>query len=173
MDLRTAIFIIPPKNVQLVAEPLRLKYWPDSQARIAAHISILSPFVSFDNLPDSTAKLELLCKDMTPYEVELDGYGEFPGYIFMKLTNTGPTQVLYSKILSIFPECSPYEGKFGTSLHPHVSVGNFANHEEQELIYLSPYKPLKFIVDKLHIMFTDDKMTLPWKLYKTVDFNSE
>ena len=167
---RTAIFILAPEKVQAIAGPLRTKYWPDSQFRIPAHISVLSPFVPYKDLSKSINKLESVCKSITPYEISLNGYGEFPGYTFMKLKRLQDTQLIYNRILSIFPECIPYEGKHGTKLHPHLSVAKFLNEEEQQATLLPPYKPLKFTVDKLFVMFTDAEMTLPWKLYRIVNF---
>lgn len=168
MKYRTALFIIVNKSVQSLAGPLRAKYWPDSHSRIPAHISIFSPFVKFEELEKASIILDQICKSISPFDIELNGYGEFPGYIFMKLVDTGSTQDLYSKILAKFPECLPYEGKYGSDIHPHLSIGKFENESDKKLAKLPSYGPIAFNVDTLHLMYTNEEMTLPWKLYKTI-----
>lgn len=168
MDYATAITIFVPHEVQAIAIPLLKQYAPDNLGRVPAHITLLYPFVVMDRLPQASRKVRTIAADVAPFDVTLDGYGAFPGVLFMEPTNSVPIQALFRKVTAAFPECNPYDGAFGNNLTPHVTVGVFQNEGEQNMAVLPAYKPITFRVERLHVVYGPPRLALPWITYDVI-----
>jgi 2'-5' RNA ligase len=162
MKLTTTLTIIAPHEVQAIAVPTMQRYCFDSLLRMAAHLTVLFPFVPFERLDNASDILRELCANVEAFDVTMNGYGAFPQVAFMKPDNPQPIQVLFRKVFAAFPECPPYEGEFGDNITPHMTVGEFASEEEQARAILPDYEPITFRVSRLHLMYGIHQRTLPW-----------
>ena len=167
-EFSTAVVIVAPHEVQAIAVPILRRYSPTSLIRFRPHITLMFPFVAFGKLDDACAKLHIVCREIPPFEVTLEGYGEFPGVIYMKLASTTPVTEVFHKLYAAFPDYPPYEGQFGSELAPHVTVARFDDSSEKPLSALPSYAPIRFRVDRLHLWYGVRDADLPWLTYDVV-----
>jgi 2'-5' RNA ligase len=164
LKLTTVIMIVAPHEVQAVAVPLMRRYSPDSLARVPAHLTVLYPFVEYDHLDDACFRLEHIFAGIAPFEITMDGYGEFPTVLYMKPRDPGPIKRIFRRVYQDFPDCAPYGGTYGDDLTPHMTVGEFESPAELAAAKaaLPRYQPITFRATRLHVMYGIDHVTLPW-----------
>ncbi|GEM_PF-734120 len=172
-NLLTSLVFITPHEVQAHAIPLLKAHAPDSQTRIPAHMTIMYPFVPFDQLANTARKLREICSQIEPFELTLAGYGTFPGAVYMQLVNPEPFKAMYRTIFAAFPDYPPYRGVFGDDLHPHVTVAEWLSESAQEAGIqrpdtLPPYDPITFRVERLHLMYGVEHPPLPYITYEVI-----
>jgi 2'-5' RNA ligase len=166
-ELTTSIVIVAPHEVQAIAVPLIRRYSPENLIRFRSHITLMFPFVPFDQLEAATQTLYDLCATIAPFEVQLEGYGEFPGVIYMNPVRPASIQKLFHRLYTAYPDYPPYEGAFGNELHPHMTVAQF-EPEQHPVVSLPDYKPFTFRVDRIHLWYGVRDADLPWLTYDVV-----
>lgn len=169
MQLVSAIVIYAPHEVQQVAAPLMRQYAPDDFVRVPPHITLLFPFAPYERLPEAVPVLRDIFAQTTPFDITLDGYGQFPGVTYLKPADPAPIQALYRKVFAAFPEYPPYEGRFGTeTIAPHMTVGVFADEAAQQAAVYPDYPPLTFRVTRAHLSYGISRAALPWLTYEVL-----
>jgi 2'-5' RNA ligase len=162
MELTTALTILAPHEVQAIAVPTMHRYCHDSLIRMAAHITILFPFVPIARLDSACDTLRELCASVEPFDITMNGYGHFPLVAYMQPKDDMPIRALCQKVFAAFPDTAPYWGIHGNDPTPHMTVGEFASEAEQGQAILPDYAPMTFRVTRLHVMYGVDKVALPW-----------
>jgi len=163
MDYISSIVILAPHRVQAFAVPLMQKYCFDSLMRVPAHITVLFPFVTLDELDSACLELTDICAAVPPFDVTLDGYGRFSTVVYMKPVHPEPIKALYRRIHTHFPNYPPYGGVFGSQdITPHLTVGEFITSEECEKAVFPAYEPMTFTVHRLHLIVGVDSEPIPW-----------
>jgi len=153
MNLTSGIVIFAPREVQAVAVPIMRHIAPENPVRIPAHITLMFPFVAYERLDAAAQTIQSICATIEPFEITLEGYGQFPGIVFMQPTNPEPIKAVFRKIYAAFPECPPYGGAFGDDIHPHVTVGEFKTEDQQRTVSLPDYAPITFRAERLHLIY--------------------
>ena len=167
MTVMTALVIFPPHTVQAIAVPIMRQYAANTFLRICGHMTLLVPFVPFEEAEQTAETLHRVCAGIKPFEVTLSGYGHFPKVAFMQPADPQPIKALFRKVFDAFPLYPPYGGAFGSDLHPHLTVAEFATEDELRTTWLPDYAPLTFTVDRIHLIYgTEDP--LPWLTYSAV-----
>lgn len=165
MDLETALLIVPPREVQVFSFPLREKY--DNKAfnqNVPAHLTLLYPFVSPENVEEAIAKLSNVCESLKPFELTLDRYGSFPDAVFLEPSDPEPVRELHRHLADAFPEFPVYNGEHGPDLHPHLTLARFEKPEQAEEVTLPAVPSFTFMVDKIHLYLgssTEDIAFIP------------
>lgn len=133
----TAIGIIPPRDVCGFADGYRKLYMPDEMDRIPPHVTVLVPFVPYDQLEEAIPRFERALAGTGPVALALRGFSTFPdeGVLYFHLAHPERVHYLYEKIHAEFPDYLPYGGKHGNSFTPHMTAGLFSNREELERVY--------------------------------------
>ena len=167
-ELATSVVITAPCEVQRIAVPVMRQYAPHNLVRFRPHVTLMFPFVPFNELAGACDTLDEIGKSVPPFDVTLNGYGKFPGVIYMKLDNPAPVKALYRRLYNAFPDYPPYEGEFGTELSPHLTVAHFEDEAEQPATPLPDYTPLTFCVERLHVWYGIRDEDLPWLTYHVV-----
>jgi 2'-5' RNA ligase len=162
LDLTTAIVIAAPHEVLATAVPIILRYSPNNLLRFRPHITLMFPFVPFYQVDTACDRLHNLCAQIAPFNVTLDGYGEFPGAVYMKPANSDSIRAVYRKLFHAFPDYPPYEGQFGNDLKPHLTLVTFDTLSDRPLMPLPRYDPITFQVDRLHLWYGMRHADLPW-----------
>lgn len=168
MELVSAVVIMAPPTVQAIAAPLMRQYAPDDYQRVPPHITLLYPFAPYDRLDETLPRLHEACLDIAPFEVTVQGYGAFPGVIYMQPVNPEAVQAVFRQLYATFPEYPPYNGQFGHDLTPHMTVGTFADEAAQQAASLPLYEPLSWQVNRLHVIYGTVQEKLPWLTYDVV-----
>ena len=171
MNLTTAVVIFAPHEVQAIATPIMRQYALDSLIRVPAHVTLMFPFVPYEQLDEAAEKIESICTEIKPFEITLSGYDQFPGVIFMRPVNPKPIQAVFRQIYDAFPLYPPYGGAFGNELHPHVTVGEFKNEEDQRAVWLPDYAPLIFRAERVHLIYGVHHEPLPWLTHSVIPFD--
>jgi len=153
MDIETGIAIIAPPEVQAVAVPLFKRYALDELIHAPPLMTLTFPFVPYAELDQACTALRAICAGIAPFNVTLQGYGQFPGVTYMAPANPAPIQNLYRAIYARFPDYPPFAGRFGTDLHPHLTVAFFNSAAEQQAADLPDYAPLTFRVSRFHVLY--------------------
>jgi 2'-5' RNA ligase len=170
MELQTGVGITAPHEVQALAVPILKRYSPDLLVVFPAHITLLYPFAQPARLEEACVALRALCATLVPFEITLDGYDHFPRVTFMKPVNPDPIRHLFRQIHALFPECVPYDGEFGTDIHPHLTVCMFDSEAEQQQATLPDYEPITFLAHKLDVLSGPSSLDLPWLTYAVIPF---
>ncbi len=175
MELTTVIMIVVPHELQAIAVPLLRRHAPDTLTRVPAHLTVLYPFVPYDQLDEACLQLQSICAGIAPFELTMAGYAEFPGVIYMPPRNPRPIKHLFQRISPHFPDCQPYRGAYGDEITPHLTVGEFESDGEQHAAWaaLPRYVPYTFRVTHLHILYGVEQITLPWLTHAVIPLGRE
>jgi len=169
--LRTTVLIVAPSDVQAFAEPLMQQYAFDQWMRVPAHITLFYPFVPFIQLKTACETLRTLCASLPPFEVSLAGYARFPLVTYLQIVDPQPIRAIFDRLFAAFPKYPPYEGEFGTILHPHMTVGVFDTQAEQDEAQFPDYAPFTFTVDHLHVMTGYSHTLIPFVTFDVIPLN--
>ncbi|MCC7450363.1 MAG: 2'-5' RNA ligase family protein [Anaerolineae bacterium] len=169
MDIETGLAIIAPPEVQMIAVPLFKRYALDELSHAPPLMTLTFPFVPYAELGEACAALRSICAGVAPFDVTLQGYGQFPGVTFMAPANPEPIQNLYRAIYARFPDYPPFEGRYGTELHPHLTVAFFASEGAQQAAHLPTYEPITFRVERIHVLYGAARpVVLPYITYDVI-----
>ncbi len=148
--------------------PTLRRYSLDALIRVPAHITLLYPFVAFEQLSAACVKLREVLSGVKPFEITMAGYDHFPAVSFMKVVDPVPVQNAFRKISAAFPECPPYRGLYGNDLHPHMTVGVFNSEAEREAAMLPEYPATTFRAERVHVLYGIDGEPVPWITYTVI-----
>jgi poly(A) polymerase len=168
MELTTAVVIAAPHEVLAIAVPTMQKYCFDSLIRVSAHITILYPFVPFEELDSACALLREVCAGVQPFDITMNGYNHFPRVSYMQPLDDAPIRALSQKVFAAFPQCPPYWGQHGNNPTPHMTIGEFATDEEQAAAILPAYEPITFQASRLHVIYGVDQVPLTWLTHDVI-----
>jgi 2'-5' RNA ligase len=171
MMLSTAVVIFTPHEVQAIATPIMRQHALESLIRVPAHITLMFPFVPYVQLDEAAQTVVSVCAQIKPFDITLSGYDQFPGVIFMPPTNPQPIKAVFRQLFDAFPLYPPYGGAFGSDLHPHVTVGEFQNEDEQHAVWLPDYAPITFRAERIHLIYGIHREPMPWLAHSVIPFN--
>ncbi len=145
----TTIVIVPPPDICAYANHYRKLYMPDQLQAIEPHITVLSPFVPYDQLEEAEPKLREALAECPPRRLSLRSFGMFreEGVLLLQLADSERILSIYRAIFARFPQCPAYGGKYGENWHPHMTVGMFSDRAELEKVYA------ELAVQRLYIGF--------------------
>ncbi len=158
----SSILIILPHHLQARLIPLMQQLAPDTMRNFTAHITVLYPFVSIDQLDPACETLKALLVNTPPFEVTLHQFTRHDTVIFMYPTETAPIRRIRQRIMEAFPAITPYNGAFGLDPEPHVTVAKFETSDAQLGVALPEFQPVTFNVDRLHVNSGLPGSVLPW-----------
>jgi len=117
VEFESALLIIPPKPVQAFAYSLREEYDPDSFAKVPAHFTIFYPFVPAETSDEAAEVLGPICAQHSPFDVNLERYGQFDEVVFLEPSDPEPLIELYRSLAEAYPDYA--RGDY----HPHLTLG--------------------------------------------------
>jgi 2'-5' RNA ligase len=162
MELKTALLIIPPPEVQAFAAPLRQKYATEVYMQGPAHITLFYPFIPPVEISAATTILKSVCSGVAPFKLTLDRYGHFEATHYLASTNPEPVLSLHRLLLSAFPDYLPYEGQHGATLIPHLTLAHNDNPDVVKPVTLPMLPSFTFIVDQLYLYLGFPEGNIPW-----------
>ncbi|MBZ0297909.1 MAG: 2'-5' RNA ligase family protein [Anaerolineae bacterium] len=162
MEIVTGIMVNLPHVAQAVILPLRRQINREQVIWYPAHITLLYPFVPYDQVEQAAARLADLGARIPPFRVTLSQYGFFPKAIYLKPADSLPLRSLLQAVQSIFPDYVPYQGEFGSEYNPHVTLLNTEQEIQQADFHLPPLEPITFEVNRIQLMSGIKGAQLPW-----------
>lgn len=164
--LETAILIPAPPDVQRIAYPLAKTHAARMVELYPVHLTLLWPFVPFEQIDEGGARLAAQARTVAPVEVTFDGYGMLGRSVYMKPADPQPLIDLFGAVYQAFPDCQPYFGAFQGSIEPHLTVGLFKKATTHDLALFPPYDPFVWRIDRLHIFYGPAQERLPWIVHE-------
>ena len=133
---KTLLAIVPPPDICGFADHYRKLYMPDTMERIEPHITVVIPFVPFDELDEALPKLQKVLQRCPPRALAIRGFATFPKERILYLYLAHPERVLslYRDIFEEFPQYPAFEGKH-KNIIPHLTVGVFEDPDELQRAY--------------------------------------
>lgn len=157
-DSLCVVNIIPPRELWDVIQPLRNKY--TANARCGPHITFIDPFVLSHQYTEACRVLEDAFASLPPFEVQLNKFGFFQhkSSSTLYLEPTAPEGMfdqLINLAVSAFPQCRDQLEKGAKSWVPHLSIGNFKNHNELLKVLddlQKSWKPMSFLLKEVYLL---------------------
>ncbi|WP_426476217.1 2'-5' RNA ligase family protein [Chryseobacterium sp. CBSDS_008] len=155
------IAIYPPQEIieeiKFFKRDLAIHYASSRALKNEAHITLFPPFSRESELEgDIHTAFQKINTEMTPFEIELDGFGSFPNpknpVIFVQPDNNPHLTELYYRVKQHF--------NFGNySFNPHMTIGYRDLTWDNYLKAWEKYKTMqyktKFLVDKILLLRHD------------------
>jgi 2'-5' RNA ligase len=138
----TALALLVPEADPVVG-PWRLRYDPSAARGVAAHITVLGPFLREKDIarPDVDALKAIAAR--TPYlHLHFERTGRFPGVLWLDPT-AATCLPLFQTVNQRWPECIPYENP-DLDIVPHLTVTRSAGPEAMTLVEASLAASLPF-----------------------------
>jgi 2'-5' RNA ligase len=126
----TALVVMVPEAEPYVSA-LRERYDPAAAVGVPAHITVLFPFVPFEQLSsDVLHRIDLISASTRPFDFHLSSVARFSDCFYLKPEPAQPFIDITSRVVAEFPAYPPYRGLFD-SIIPHLTV---ARGGEDDLI---------------------------------------
>ena len=132
----TALIIVVPEAEPHVSH-LRRQFDPSASRGLAAHITVLYPFMPPEEVTDTVAnQIRAIALSFTAFGFQLSKVGLFPGALYLAPTPAHPFIALTVALARHFPEYPPYGGQF-RNVVPHLTVAQAGGWQQS-----SAYKEL-------------------------------
>jgi hypothetical protein len=165
LNLTSALVLLAPHDVQMIAVPILRRYGGEELVRLPPHIPLQAPFVALEQLPAACEKLAEICASIKPFEITLSGYHRLSGATALRVVNPEPIQALKRQISEAFPDANGTGGYL-----PSLVVARFSSEAEQRSALLPEYVAITFRVYRLHVVYGPEQITLPWLPYEVLSF---
>lgn len=156
MTPRESALIVEVPEAEALVGAWRLRFCADAQAGVPAHVTLLYPFVSADDLAGQTVdELERLFAAVRPFEFQLAHVERFPEVLYLAPVPREPFLRVIDTLRRRFPEYPPY-GLPDLEVVPHLTVAYgdedlFASIEPE----LTPALPVAARVDAASLIEQD------------------
>jgi 2'-5' RNA ligase len=129
-DPKESALVILVPEVEALVRQYRDRLGPSETERLPAHITVLYPFVSPDEIGPvvTTALCELFAR-FPPVTFSLVRVQTWPGVLYLAPTPADPFVTLTQAVAEQYPEHPPYSGTV-TDIIPHLTVAQIADHEQ-------------------------------------------
>jgi 2'-5' RNA ligase len=156
----TAIVIVPPPDIMGYADHYRSLYMPDTMHHMEPHITVLHPFVPYEQLPQAEPRLRSVLASLPARRLSIRGFAVFrqTGVLYLYLADPERVISIYQAIHTEFPEYAAYGGLHGDTFVPHMTVGHFEEPDDLEKVYS------ELATQRLYIGFEVERVTIKYKL---------
>jgi 2'-5' RNA ligase len=129
----SALVVLVPE-AEAVAKRFRDRYDPSAADGMSAHITLLYPFKTPDEVDDMTlGKLRDGFARFKPIQFALSAIRRFPEVLYLAPQPDDPFRQLTLAIWNLFPETPPYRGKW-LDITPHLSIAWHADEQQLSAI---------------------------------------
>ena len=117
-------FVVFVPEAESLVQDLRQEHDPSALAGIAAHVTVLFPFMEPSALtPSVLGTCQALLAAHTSFVFKLASVGRFPSTAYLEPSPPGPFVSLTHALWAAFPSYPPFTGEF-TSVVPHLTVSH-------------------------------------------------
>ena len=118
----SALVVFVPEAEPVVGE-YRRRHDTSAAMGVAAHVTVLFPFVKPDSIDDGLlAALADLYADVPAFEARVRSIGRFPGVVYLTPEPAERWRALLAATSEAYPHLPPYEGVHDEVI-PHLTVG--------------------------------------------------
>jgi 2'-5' RNA ligase len=133
MPIESALVVLIPEAESLV-ESFRMRYDPCAATGVPAHVTILYPFKSPEQLTsDLVTTLRELFSKQSSFTTTFLKVQRFPDMLYLAPEPAEPFRQLTEMIVKHFPDTPPYGGAFAEII-PHLTIAQFNDPQQLDQI---------------------------------------
>jgi len=162
----SALVVLIPEAETLV-EDFRKRYDPSAASGVPAHVTILFPFKTPDEVTaDVIAALRKLFSEQAGFTARFSELRQFPDAIYLAPVPAEPFRRLIKLVAGRFPETPPYGGVFA-EIVPHLTVAQVGDPRRIEDIaadFREAARDRLPITASVHAVSLMDNAGGPWQV---------
>jgi 2'-5' RNA ligase len=147
--------VIPIPDAEAAVKRWRENLDPGCILGVPAHITVLFPFASPNDIDDETiATLENYFSQFEPFEFRFEALGWFDDkVVYLAPTLDNVFRRITRGVVDLFPMYLPYEGIHGEST-PHLTIGDGAPLAllQEAAMNVAPHLPLSASADRVWLL---------------------
>src|SRR5512136_65957 len=152
MPIESALAVLIPEAEDLV-EIFRKQFDPSAAIGVPAHVTILYPFISPDELTDDiSATLRELFREIPGFTASFFKIQRFPDMLYLAPEPPEKFRQITEAVVKVFPDTPPYRGAFNEII-PHLTVAQVSDLKLLDKITVDFHETAK---DKLPISASVD-----------------
>jgi 2'-5' RNA ligase len=129
LPIESALVVVVPEAEQLVG-PFREKYEPSAAVGMPAHITLLYPFKSADDISKAElGNLGLCFARIEQFGFSLAAIRRFASVLYLAPEPDEPFRRLTLAIWQRYPKVPPYGGKY-SDIVPHLTIAQLADERQ-------------------------------------------
>lgn len=133
-DNLQSVILIPVPSAENLVRELRLTYDSSASRGIPAHITLLFPFRSPNDIDQSLLdELGIFFRTIKPFTFSLIKVDTFPDVIYLTPNPREPFIDITKALALRYPDAPPYEGKY-PSINPHLTIAQLILSDNFEMI---------------------------------------
>jgi len=137
--IESALVVLIPE-VEALVQPFRKQFDPSAAVGVPAHVTVLYPFKSPDELTnDVISFLRGLFQELPSFNTSFSEIMHFPDAIFLAPEPAEPFRQMTRFIADRFPDTPPYRGAF-KEIVPHLTVAQVSNPQQLDKIAFDFYE---------------------------------
>src|SRR5689334_1439040 len=122
-------FAINVPEAEPYVRTLRERFDPSAKLGVRAHITVLYPFMSPEQITEAVLnRVRLALSSAAPFRFRLAKIGRFPNALYLAPAPVEPFVALTERLVREFPEYLPYGGQH-ESVVPHLTVAQASDPE--------------------------------------------
>jgi 2'-5' RNA ligase len=134
MDTSESALVVLVPQAEALVGPFRDRYDPSAAAGVPAHITLLYPFKSPDDINATLGQTLRECfGSFAAFQYSLLAPRRFPGVLYLAPDLDEPFRQLTSAVWKRSPETPPYGGKW-PNIVPHLTVAQVADPAQLDRI---------------------------------------
>lgn len=129
--------LVPPPDVCGFADHYRRLYMPDRMQRIEPHLTVVMPFLPFEQLEEAAPRLQRVLADCPPRALAIRGFATSPeeGLLYLYLAQPERVVSLYAAIFAEFSQYPMFEEIHRENMIPHITIGRFKDPLELRRVH--------------------------------------
>lgn len=141
-DMRESVLLVEVPEAEPLVGSWRLRFDPVARHGIPAHVTLLFPFRSAEEL--DLPSLDSVARALTvfpAFEVTFRAPASFPGVVWLRPEPADQFRAMTAALAAPFPDCPPYGGQYA-EIVPHLTVGQGLNPDTVETVLVAMQRGL-------------------------------
>ena len=148
-DQNKSAIVVPIPETEILVRPFRMQFDPSARLGVPAHVTILYPFKSPEQLTaDLITFLGDLFQELPSFDASFAEVMQFPDALYLAPEPAGPFRQMTRLIADRFPDTPPYRGAF-KEIVPHLTIAQVSDPQQLDKI---AHDFQKAALDKLPIL---------------------
>ena len=126
-EQQDSALIVPVPEAEPAVGRWRERFDPSASLGVPAHVTVLFPFISGDDVDDATLdEIERLMSRISPFTAEFRDVERHDGMVWIRPVPEAPFRALTAAVWDRWPDHPPYQGRFDDVI-PHLTIAEEAS----------------------------------------------
>ena len=122
--------VVPISETEILVRPFRMQFDPSAKMGVPAHVTILYPFKSPEQLTtDLISFLGDLFQELPRFNTSFTEVMQFPDALYLAPEPAEPFRQMTRLIANRFPDTPPYRGAF-KEIVPHLTIAQISDSQK-------------------------------------------